>query len=79
MAVVKQPIQDGRGEDVVPEYLAPVPHRLVASENDAPPLVPAVHQLEKKVGGLPLKGEIPDLVDLCGAQHKSTYVETSVM
>ena len=65
VAVVEQPVQDGRGQDVVAEHLAPVPHRLVAGEDDAAPLVAAVHQLEQQVRRLTLKGQEPDLVDLC--------------
>ena len=39
VTVVEQPVQDGRSQDVVAEYLPPVAHRLVAGEDDAAALI----------------------------------------
>ena len=38
VAVVQQPVQDGRGDDGVAEKLAPLAEALVGSQDDAAPL-----------------------------------------
>ncbi len=58
MAVVQEPIQDRRGQHRIPEHLALVSHRLVAGEDQAAPLVSAVHQLEKQVSRPTLERQV---------------------
>jgi len=41
--------------------------------------MPGADNLKEEVGALSAEREIADFVDLCGAQHKSTYVECSLM
>ena len=49
MAVMQQPVQDGRGDHRVAQEFAPLAEALVGREDDAAPLVPGRHQGEKAV------------------------------
>src|SRR5205809_6141898 len=46
VAVVQQPVQDGRGQHVVAEHAAPLAERLVAGQQDRAALIAAGDQLE---------------------------------
>src|SRR5215207_9776232 len=61
--VVKQPVQDGRGDDLVTEDLAPAGQALVGGNQDRAPLVAARDELEEQVRPQPLQRQIADLVD----------------
>jgi site-specific DNA recombinase len=50
IAVVQQPVQDGRGEHVIAEDAAPLAEGLVAGGQDGAAFVAAGHQLEDHVG-----------------------------
>src|SRR6266542_4098226 len=63
VAVVQQPVQDGGGEDVVAEDLAPFAERLVAGEQDRAAFVAAGDQLEDHVGVGAGQRQIAHLVD----------------
>jgi len=77
--VVQQAVQHRRGYDGIPQDLAPGAYGLVAGDQEAPLLVALSDQVEKEMAARPHQGQVAQLVDLCGAPHKSTYVETSVM
>ena len=62
VTVVQQAVQDCRGQHGVAEHLAPVAHGLVAGEDQAAPLVAAVHQLEQQVRRPAFKGQIAQFV-----------------
>jgi hypothetical protein len=72
----------GVGEDGVP-----VPEREIRRDENGPgrglvgswAFVASVDDLVEQVCGMGVVGEVADLVDLCGAPHKSTYVESLVM
>src|SRR5262245_4658411 len=47
--VVEHAVEDGRGDDAIPEDLAPVPEALIAREDHGPPLIAATDELEEQV------------------------------
>ena len=49
--VVQQPVEDGRGDDVVGEDRAPVAVALVGGQDDGPLLIPFRDQLKQASGG----------------------------
>ncbi len=61
--VMQQPIQDGRGQDMVVEDLAPIQETLVAGDDQAGPLVAPHHQAEEQAGFLAGERQVADLVD----------------
>ena len=62
LAVVQQPVQDGRGDDGIAEKLAPLAEALVGRQDDAAPLIAGRHQGEEGGGGLPVVGLNAELV-----------------
>src|SRR5262249_15761700 len=77
--VVQQPVEDRRGDHRVAKDVAPGAEALVAGDDERAALVAAADELEEEVGALPIHGAVADLVQLCGAPHKSTYGEHAVM
>jgi hypothetical protein len=63
LAVVQQPVQDGRGQHVVAEHAAPLAEGLVAGQQDGAALIAASHQLEDHVGIGAGQREVADLID----------------
>ena len=61
--MVKQAIEDRRGDDGIPEDAAPFSHRAVGGDQDRSLLVAPRHQLEEQMGGVGLEGQIAQLVD----------------
>ena len=49
VAVMQQPVQDGRGDDGVAEKLTPLAEALVGGQDDAAPLIPADTRVKKAV------------------------------
>ncbi len=71
--------EGGRGGGVG-EDGRPVAEGQVRGEDETlPTFVAAADNLEEKIRRAGVVGEIPDLIDLCGAPHKSIYGERSVM
>ena len=62
VAVVKEPVEDGRGNDGITEYVAPFADRAVGGDQHGTPLIAPADQLEEQVGGIRLKGQIAELV-----------------
>ena len=79
MAVVEQAVEDGGGHHRVAEDLAPLGDVAVAGDQQTATLVAARDELEEQVRGAGLEGQVAQLIDLCGAPHKSINVESSVM
>src|SRR5262245_28415967 len=77
--VVEDAVQDRGRDHPVPEDLSPAAEALIAREDHGAALVAAADQLEEQVGALAVDGQVADLVDLCGAPHKSTYGEHPLM
>src|SRR6266516_800393 len=65
VAVVEEPVEDGGGEDLVGEDLAPFAEGLVAGGDYGAFLVAAGDDLEDEVGVAAGEGEVADFVDLC--------------
>lgn len=59
---VQQAIQNGRGQHLVREDVAPLAIGLVAGQDDAVPLVAATDQLEQELGRLAVEREVAHLV-----------------
>ena len=78
--VVEEPVEQGDGEDGIGEVLVPLVEAFFGGEEDRfLGLVTLVDDLEQEGGVGLLEGEVADLVELCGAAHKSTHVKTLVM
>lgn len=73
-------IDDCLREVGVVKHPAPFGQRLVGRHDHRPlSQMALVDDVEEHVGGVGAVGEIPELVDLCSAEHNSTHVESSVM
>jgi hypothetical protein len=87
VGVVGELVEEGGDRGGVGEYGVPVSKREVRGDEQGAagdvlvfrPLVASIDDLVEQVGGVGVVGEIADLVDLCGAPHKSTHVEHLVM
>ena len=77
--MVDDAIDECRGAGRVREDGRPFLEREVRGEDDAFSLVATADDLEEKVGIAIVEGQIPDLVNLCGAPHKLTHVECLLM
>ena len=60
--MVEQAVENGGGNDGVPEDLAPGPEALIAGEDDRAALVAARHKLKAEIGALAVDGDVADLV-----------------
>jgi hypothetical protein len=69
---MEQAIEDRGGEDVVAEDRAPLRDDLIGGDQEAAAFVPASDELEKERRAASFKRQVAELVDLCGAPHKST-------
>lgn len=79
-AALEHAIDDGLREVVVMQDAAPGVQRLVRREDHrAAPTMPFVDDMKQHVCGVGAVGEIADLVDLCGASHKSINATPAVM
>src|SRR5712691_4845250 len=63
VAVVQEPVEDRRSENVVAEDLAPLPDELVGGDEKAALLVAASDELEEEMRRSLLEGQIAELVD----------------
>src|SRR3954453_7091872 len=79
LAVVDEPVDHRGGGHVVAEDLTPGAERLVAGDDHRGALVAVRDQAEHEVGGLGVKRDVADLVDLCGYPHRSTYADSATM
>src|SRR5580698_5272379 len=79
VASVCEPIEQGGGHPITLEDTAPVAEGQVARHQQAPPLIAIGKDLEEQLGTTTAKRQVPELVDLCGASHKSTNVERPIM
>src|SRR5439155_23425401 len=61
--MVKDPVEDGRGDDPVAEDVAPTPEALVAGEDHRAPLVAPADELKEEIGAGPVDGQVADLVE----------------
>ena len=62
VAVMQQPVQEGRGDDGIAKEFAPLAESLVGRQDDADPFVPGRHQGEEGGGRLPVVGPDAELV-----------------
>jgi hypothetical protein len=76
---VDESVDDGDDAGGVWEDLAPLGKGLVGCNEDGLGLVASGDDLVEEVGVAVVIGEVSELVNLCGAPHKSTNGETSVM
>ena len=60
--VMQQPVEDGRGDDVVGEDRAPVAVAIVGGQDDGPLLIPFRDQLEEAGGGERVQRQVAHLV-----------------
>ena len=63
VAVMQQPVEDGRGDDGVPEQFAPLAEALVRSEDYGAPLVAGGDQGEEGGGRVPVVGPDAKLIN----------------
>src|SRR5262245_61862025 len=63
VAVVQQPIEDRRGQDIVAEDGSPLRHELIRGDEQAGALVATRDQLEKEMRAAALKRQVSELVD----------------
>ena len=61
--VVKQSVQQRRGDDRIAENLAPFGEAAIGGQDHRASLVAGVDQLEEQVAGAGADGEIADLID----------------
>ena len=62
VAVVQQPVDEGRGHDLVAEHAAPFLEALVGGEHGGGALVAGVDELEEEHGAVLADGQVADLV-----------------
>jgi len=78
--VVGEAIEERSGELLVTaEDLGPLAEGEVAGDGDRLLLVAVGDEVEEQLASGAVEGDEADLVDLCGAPHKSTYGDTSLM
>ena len=68
-------IQDGARQALVVEDLIPLLERQVRGDDDACSLIGLTDHIEQEFRAELARRDVAELVDLCVAQHKSTYVE----
>jgi hypothetical protein len=61
--VMQQPVEDGRGDDLVVEDLAPVREALVAGDDEAGPLLATDQESEEEASLRPREGQVAELVE----------------
>jgi len=61
--VVKDPVQDGRGDHRIAEDLVPLAEAAVRGQDQGPLLVTPRDELEKQMGAVAVDGDVADLVD----------------
>ncbi len=61
--VVKQAVQDRRGNHSVAEHLAPSAEALIAGQDHRPALIAPADELEEQIGTLPVDRQVADLVN----------------
>ena len=59
--MVEEPVENRRGDNRIPEDLAPGAEALIAGEQNRALLIASRDELEEQVGPLPINGDIPDL------------------
>jgi len=64
---------------VAGEHGHPLGKREIGGDDRRASLVPVGDQIEQQLAADAVERDEPDLVDLCGAQHKSTNAVSSVM
>ena len=63
VAVVQESVENGGGEDIVAEDLAPLGDELIGGDEHAALLVTPSDELEEEVGAALLEGQISELVE----------------
>lgn len=79
VAVAQEAVQDGGGEDVVAEDVAPFGEALVAGDDHAAAFVAAADELEDHVRFGVGERQVADFVDLSGYPHRWTYADTATI
>src|SRR3954447_22676739 len=79
LGVVDEPVDHRGGGDLVAEDLTPGRERLVGGDDQAGAFVAAADEHEHQGGGVRVKRDVSDLVDLCGYPHRSTCADTATM
>jgi hypothetical protein len=72
-------IDEGAETGGVVEDGAPLLEGEVGREDDRLGLMAPADDVEEKIGGAAVAGDVAELVELCGAPHKSTHVECLLM
>jgi len=62
-AVVEQPVQDRRGDDLATEQLLPIDKALVQCDDGGGLLVTGRHELEEEIGLIGIHRKIPHLIN----------------
>jgi hypothetical protein len=79
VGVVGEAVEDGIGEGGIVEVLVPGADGELAGDDGGAGVEAVVEEFEE-VAAVPVgEGGDPPIVDLCGAEHKSTYGEHAVM
>ena len=60
---MQEPVEDGGGDHLVAEDLAPLRDHLIGGDEHAAALVATGDELEEEVGAAPLEGQVPELID----------------
>ena len=79
VGALHEAIDHGSGQGGVSQDPAPLLHAEVRAEHGGLFQVPGLDQVEQQGGVLGPGGDVAQVVNLCGAQHKSTHVESPVM
>src|SRR5690348_15352262 len=61
-AVMEEAVEDGGGDDVVAEELAPAIERYVAGDHQRTPRVAGRDQLKEQIGATSIHGQIAELI-----------------
>ena len=63
LAMVEEPVKDGRGDDGIPEQFLPVNKAFVGGKDRRAFFIPIRDELEEEVSFLAVHREIADLID----------------
>ena len=78
--VMREPVEQRRRQLLVAgEHGHPLGKREIGRDDRRASLVPIGDQIEQQLAADPVERDEPDLVDLCGAPHKSTNATPAVM
>ena len=77
--MVREPVNQGDRTRRIRKDRVPLFEREIGRNEEGAMFIAPTDDLKEEVRGVGVVGEVSDLVDLCGAPHKSIYDKRSVM